>query len=169
MLVGSLSKSYCMAGWRAGFLAAPAAFVKAVGNLQSHTASNACNIVQQAALEALHPSGDGFVADVRAELESQRALAMRLLSEIPELPFVRPEGAFYLFPDASALLGRSFQGTAIGAVDALAEMLLEHAHIAVVPGSAFGSERHVRISYAIPPAEISAGMESLNRFVSSLD
>lgn len=79
-----------------------------------------------------------------------------------------PTGAFYLFPDVSALLGKSFQGQCIDNVDQLAEMLLEHAHIAVVPGSAFGSPHHVRISYAIPAEEITAGLTRLEQFVQGL-
>ncbi len=169
ILVGSLSKTYCMAGWRAGYFAAPRAFVKAVGNLQSHTASNASNIVQYAALAALSPSEDAFVDNVRSQLASQRATAMEMLERIPGLPFVRPEGAFYLFPDVSSLLGKCIGGQRLDTVDVLAEMLLQHAHIAVVPGSAFGSDRHVRISYAIPQGEITTGLKSLDHFVRSLE
>ncbi len=169
ILVGSLSKTYCMAGWRAGYFAAPQPFVKAVANLQSHTASNASSLVQYAALTALDSSNDAFVATVRGQLESQRGLAIRMLEEIPGLTFTRPDGAFYLFPDVSSLLGRTIDGQRLESAEMLAEMLLQHAHIAVVPGSAFGSDRHVRISYAIPPAEIAAGMENLHRFVQSLD
>src|SRR5207237_758934 len=113
ILVGSLSKSYCMAGWRAGFFAAPQPFVKAAASLQSHTASNPCNLVQYAALAALDPSEDTFVAGVRDRLTHQRAVAMRMLQEIPGLPFVPPDGAFYLFPDATHLLGRSIEGQRI--------------------------------------------------------
>ena len=169
ILVGSFSKTYCMAGWRAGFFAAPAAAVKAIGNLQSHTASNASNIVQYAALAALDPAEEAFVEGVLRQLESQRTVAMALLESIPEISFVRPEGAFYLFPDVSRLLGRSIAGQCLENVEMLAEMLLQHAHIAVVPGSAFGSDRHVRISYAIPQEEITTGLKSLARFVRALE
>jgi aspartate aminotransferase len=169
ILVGSLSKTYCMAGWRAGFFAAPQEIVKAVANLQSHTASNACNIVQYAALAALEPSNDAFVATVRGQLGSRRIAAIQMLEDIPGLTCVRPEGAFYLFPDVSSLLSKSVAGQRLETVDALAEMLLQHAHIAVVPGSAFGSDRHLRISYAIPADEIAAGLKRLDRFVRSLE
>ena len=169
ILVGSLSKTYCMAGWRAGFFAAPKAVVKAIGNLQSHTASNASNLVQYAALAALAPSENAFVDGVRSQLSGRRAAAIQMLESIPGLPFVYPEGAFYLFPDISSLLGKSIDGQRLDSVEVLAEMLLQHAHIAVVPGSAFGSDRHVRISYAIPQTEITQGLESLARFVRSLN
>jgi len=168
ILIGSLSKSYCLAGWRAGFFAAPQAIVKAIGNLQSHIASNPCNLVQYAALAAFEPENDSFVAGNLAQLRSQRATALELVQKIPGLPCVVPEGAFYLFPDVSSLFGKSFQGERMENVDRLAELLLQHAHIAIVPGSAFGSDHHVRISYAIPAEEIIAGLTRLGQFVHSL-
>jgi aspartate aminotransferase len=168
ILVGSLSKTYCIAGWRAGFVAAPAPTIKAIANLQSHTASNACNLVQYAAVAALHPENDPFVAGIREQLRAQRAIALKRVEEVPHLSCVVPTGAFYLFPDVSGLLGKSFRGQRVENVERLAEMLLEHAHIAVVPGSAFGSERHIRISYAIPAEEIATGFTRLEQFVQSL-
>jgi aspartate aminotransferase len=168
ILVGSLSKTYCMAGWRAGYFAAPKAVVKAIANLQSHSASNPCNIVQYAALSALSPANDGFVEGIRGQLRNQRAIALELIAGIPLLTCTVPQGAFYLFPNISNLLGKSFNGTCLENVDILAEMLLEHAHIAVVPGSAFGAPAHVRISYAIPGEAITTGLTSLKRFVQSL-
>jgi len=168
VLVGSLSKTYCMAGWRAGFFAAPKPVAKAMGNLQSHSASNACSLVQHAAVAALRPENLPFVDNVRQQLQVQRTLAMRLLGEIPGVTFVVPQGAFYLFPDVSALLTRSFGGQQVGTVDNLAELLLEHAHIAVVPGSAFGAPSYLRISYAIPELQIETGLQGLARFVTQL-
>jgi aspartate aminotransferase len=168
ILVGSFSKTYCMAGWRAGYVAGPQPVVKAIANLQSHTASNPSNIVQYAALAAMEPTNDAFVNEVRDQLRDQRALALRLVEKVPDVSCVVPGGAFYLFPDISSLLGKSFRGQPVGSVDALAELLLEHAHIAVVPGSAFGSDRHVRISFAIPAADITAGFAALERFAREL-
>ena len=168
ILIGSFSKTYCMAGWRAGYAAAPAATIKAIANLQSHTASNACNLVQYAALAAMDPENDEFVAKVREQLHRQRETALRLLDHIPDLTCVIPTGAFYLFPNIGKLLGRTYAGQRIENVDMLAEMLLEHAHIAVVPGSAFGSEQHVRISYAIPIEEIATGFKSFEEFVRAI-
>lgn len=168
VLIGSLSKSYCMAGWRAGFLAAPKAVVKAIGNLQSHIASNPCNLVQYAALNALQPENDPFVAGNRRQLTAQRATALELIQKIPGLPCVVPEGAFYVFPDVSSLFGKSCAGRRVENVDRLAELLMEQAHIAVVPGSAFGAENFIRISYAIPSNEIIAGLGRLRQFVESL-
>ncbi len=168
ILIGSLSKSYCMAGWRAGFFAAPPPIVKAIGNLQSHIASNPCNLVQYAALAAFGPENDAFVAGNLKQLHAQRATALELVQKIPGLPCVVPDGAFYLFPDVSSLFSKSFQGERVENVDRLAELLLQHAHIAIVPGSAFGADHHVRISYAIPAEEIVAGLTRLGQFVHSL-
>jgi aspartate aminotransferase len=168
VLVGSFSKTYCMAGWRAGFVAAPQPFIKAIANLQSHTASNASNLVQYAALAAMEPGNDAFVHRIREQLRGQRATAMKHLERIPHLSCVAPTGAFYLFPDISGLLNKSFDGQRIENVDQLAEMLLQHAHIAVVPGSAFGADHHIRISYAIPAEEIITGFTRFERFVLAL-
>jgi aspartate aminotransferase len=169
VLIGSFSKTYCMAGWRAGYLAAPKDVVRAISNLQSHTLSNPSNIIQYAALAAMEPVNDAFVASVRGQLARQRAVALKLIQNIPGVSCVTPDGAFYLFPDISGLLGRSFQGQRIGNVEMLAEMLLEHAHIAVVPGSAFGADNHLRISYAIPQEEITAGLMQFQNFALQLN
>ena len=168
VLIGSLSKSYCLAGWRAGFFAAPAPVTKAIANLQSHIASNPSNLVQYAALNALEPENDGFVAANRKQLSLQRATALELIRKLPGVPCVEPQGAFYLFPDVSSLFGGSFQGQRVENAARLAELLLEHAHIAVVPGSAFGAENHIRISYAIPREEIIVGLSRFEHFIKSL-
>lgn len=168
VLIGSLSKSYCMAGWRAGYFAAPKAVTKAIGNLQSHSASNPGNLAQYAALAALSPESDPFVEQVRCQLSAQRAIALQLMEELPELPCITPQGAFFLFPDVTFLLGKSYQGTRLENVDVLTEVILEHAHIAVVPGSAFGASGHIRISYAVPSEDIIAGLTSLRHFVHSV-
>ncbi|MEI7911336.1 MAG: pyridoxal phosphate-dependent aminotransferase [Verrucomicrobiota bacterium] len=165
ILIGSLSKSYCMAGWRAGYFAAPAPVVKAIANLQSHVASNPSNLVQYAALAAFDAGNDAFIAGNLAQLGEQRRIALQLVSHLTGLPCVVPEGAFYLFPDVSSLFDKTFRGQRVGDVDRLAELLLEHAHIAVVPGSAFGADQHVRISYAIPAEEIVIGITRFAKFV----
>jgi aspartate aminotransferase len=168
ILIGSLSKTYCIAGWRAGHIAAPKGLIKAVANLQSHTGSNPCNLVQYAALAALDPVNDEFVSGIRKQLTAQRETALQLIARIPHVSCVKPDGAFYLFPDVSGLLSKTFKGERVENVTRLAEMLIEHAHVAVVPGSAFGADRHLRISYAIPVEEIVTGMTRLQQFVQSL-
>jgi aspartate aminotransferase len=123
---------------------------------------------QNAALAAFEPDNDAFVAANLEQLRAQRKAALELVQRIPHLSCVVPSGAFYLFPDVSGLLKKSFNGQRVENVDRLAEMLLEQSHIAVVPGSAFGSDRHVRISYAIPTEEIVVGLTRLQHFVQSL-
>ncbi|MDB6129009.1 MAG: aspartate aminotransferase [Verrucomicrobiales bacterium] len=169
VLIGSFSKTYCIAGWRAGLVAGPAAVIKAISNLQSHTASNPSNIVQYAALAALDPENDAFVTRIRGQLTEQRKAAIEHIQKVPSLTCVIPTGAFYLFPDVSGLFGKSYKGQRIEKVEQLAEVLLEHAHIAVVPGSAFGADNHVRISYAIPKEEVVRGLTALKDFVERLD
>ncbi|HEY8750334.1 MAG TPA: aminotransferase class I/II-fold pyridoxal phosphate-dependent enzyme, partial [Tepidisphaeraceae bacterium] len=168
VLIGSFSKTYCLAGWRAGFVAAPQPIIKAISNLQSHTASNPCNLVQYAALAAMEPANESFVTRIREQLRRQRATALQLMEKIPKTSCVVPDGAFYLFPDVSALLSMKCHGQPIETADTLAELLLEHAHIAVVPGSAFGSDRHLRISYAIPAEDVIAGFARFEQFVRTL-
>src|SRR2546423_2479123 len=101
ILIGSLSKTYCIAGWRAGYIAGPKAIIKAVANLQSHTASNPCNLVQYAALAALDPQNDAFVEHVRELLHAQREAALSAIQRIPGISCTLPAGAFYLFPNIS--------------------------------------------------------------------
>ena len=145
ILIASFSKTFCMAGWRAGAIAAPKAVMQAISNLQSHTASNACNLVQYAALAALEPENEAFIATVREQLRVQRSVALDRLGKIAGVTCVVPEGAFYVFADISGLLNKTIHGQRLDNVDVLAEMLLEHAHIAVVPGSAFGIYSLVRV------------------------
>ena len=169
VLVGSFSKTYRMAGWRVGFVCAPGPIVRAMSDLQSHTTSNACSIAQYAALAALDPANDGFVSDVREALRCRRDRALGLLARVPGVDCVAPDGAFYLFPDVGGLLGRSYRGRRLDGVDAFAEALLEHAHVAVVSGSAFGSDRHVRLSYAIAEDDVAEGMARIQRFVEQIE
>lgn len=169
ILVGSFSKSHCIAGWRAGFVAGPQAVIKAISNFQSHTASNPSSLVQYAALAALAPGSEAFVEGIREQLRQQRQIALRLLAAIPGLSCVLPTGAFYLFPDVSKLLGRTHEGRRLESVDMLAEQLLEQAHVAVVAGSAFGSDRHVRLSYALPVDEMTLGFEHLAALLGKLE
>jgi aspartate aminotransferase len=169
VLINSFSKTYCMTGWRAGFVAAPKPVVKAMSNLQGHVTSNPSNLAQYGALAALDAVNGPFLQQVQEVLRARRECALKLLQHIRDIECPVPQGAFYLFPDVGRLLGRSHNGRPIANVDALAEMLLEEAHIAVVAGSAFGSERHVRISYAVSTKDVEEGLFRLRQFVESLE
>ncbi len=169
VLINSFSKTYCMTGWLAGFLSAPKPIIKAVANLQGHTTSNPCNLAQYGALAALNKVNDPFLSNVLSVLTARRECALKLVQQIPGVQCGIPQGAFYLFPDVSQLLGRSHKGKLIADIDTLAELLLEEAHVAVVAGSAFGTDRHVRISYAIGTKDIEEGLIRTRQFVEGLE
>ena len=169
VLVNSFSKTYCMTGWRVGFLSAPKEVMKAVANLQGHVTSNPSNLAQYGALAALDAINDPFVDNVREVLRTRRECALQLVQQIPHVQCTIPQGAFYLFPDVSQILGRSHKGRPIADVDTLAELLLEEAHVAVVAGSAFGSDRHIRISYAVATKDVEQGLIRIRQFVEGLE
>jgi aspartate aminotransferase len=166
VLINSFSKSYCMTGWRAGFMSAPKQVMKAASNLQGHVTSNPNNLAQYGALAALDAVNDPFLKNVQEVLRARRECALK---GIRQIGCGIPQGAFYLFPDVSQLLSRSHKGTPITHVDALAELLLEEAHVAVVAGSAFGSDRHIRISYAVSTKDVEDGLNRIQQFVQDLE
>ena len=169
VLINSFSKSYCLTGWRAGFMSAPKAVMKAVANLQGHVTSNPCNLAQYGALAALDPVNEPFLENVRAVLQARRDCALKLIQGIPRIRCGLPQGAFYLYPDVSGLLGRQARGRHITDVDVLAEMLLTEAHAAVVAGSAFGSPHHLRLSYAVATEQVEQGLQRIRQFVEGLE
>jgi aspartate aminotransferase len=157
-----------MTGWRAGFMSAPKQVIKAASNLQGHVTSNPSNLAQYGALAALDAVNEPFLKNVQEVLRGRRDCAMKLIGQIPHVSCTVPQGAFYLFPDVSRLLGRNHKGRSIADVDALAELLLEEAHVAVVAGSAFGSDRHVRISYAVSTKDVEDGLTRIRQFAQDL-
>src|SRR4051794_27961382 len=121
VLVNSFSKTYCMTGWRIGYVAAPAPVIKAMSELQGHTTSNPCNLAQFAAMAALDPVNDSFVAEVRAVLSERRACALAIACQIPNVRCPVPGGAFYLFLNVGWFLGKKYKGKLLADVDAFAE------------------------------------------------
>jgi aspartate aminotransferase len=168
VLINSLSKTYCMTGSRAGFMSAPKPVIKAMSNLQGHVTSNPSNLSQYGALAALDGVNEPFLQNVQETLRARRECALKLIGQIEDVHCTVPQGAFYLFPDVGQLLSRTHKGRFIASVDALAELLLEEAHVAVVAGSAFGSERHVRISYAVSTKDVEEGLIRIRQFVEDL-
>jgi aspartate aminotransferase len=173
-VVNGMSKSFAMTGWRVGYVAGPSVPMKAISMLQDHSTSNTCTVAQYAALEGLKLENskdaeftatiDGMVA---AFVDRRDAMTERL-NTIPGFSCKKPDGAFYCFPDISALIGRSYEGTLIkGSMD-LAEALLAHAQVAIVPGIAFGADRCVRFSYAMNKQEMLRGLDRIERFVRAL-
>ncbi len=160
LVAGSLSKTYAMTGWRIGFGLAPAPIVAAMTKLQSHSTSNPNSIAQKAAVEALSGPQDS-VAAMLAEYRRRRDFVVRRLRAIPGITCVEPRGAFYVFPNVSAALGKNGMETTAQ----LAGRLLAEARVAVVPGEAFGAGRRLRISYAASMAELDRGLDRLRDFL----
>ena len=156
--VNSVSKTYAMTGWRVGYCGGNKEVIDAMSNLQSHSTGNASNIAQMAALEALNGKQDNVKRMVKA-FDERRKFMHKRLNEIPGINCLEPEGAFYAFPDIS--------GTGLNSMD-FASKLLDEALVAVVPGNAFGSEDHVRLSYAASMEEIEKGLDRIEKWTTKL-
>jgi len=160
LVAGSLSKTYAMTGWRMGFALVPQPIVAAMTKLQSHSTSNPTSISQKAAVEALRGPQDS-VGIMLAEYRKRRDFVVRRLREIPGVRCAEPRGAFYAYPNLGAAIGKSgIQNTL-----QLSERLLAEANVAVVPGEAFGTDRHVRISYATSMQELERGLDRIHQFI----
>jgi aspartate aminotransferase len=149
-----------MTGWRVGYGLVPAPIVIAMTKLQSHSTSNPCSISQKAAVEALNGPQDS-VANMLAEYRRRRDFVVQRLRDIPGVTCAEPRGAFYAFPNLSGALGKHGPQTSL----ALAERLLAEAHVAVVPGEAFGVDRHIRISYAASMQNLKRGLDRIHEFI----
>lgn len=148
VIINGVSKAYAMTGWRIGYCAAPQWLAKAVTKLQGQYTSNASSIAQKAA-EAAYTGSQECIAEMNKAFERRRDLVVKLASEIPGLKVNRPQGAFYLFPEVSAYLGKTTpDGKKIETSGDLAMYLLESGHVATVDGGAFGMEGYIRLSYA---------------------
>jgi aspartate aminotransferase len=167
IVVNTCSKAYAMTGWRIGYGAGPRALIKAMGDVQSQVTSNPSSIAQWAAVEALAGPQDE-VAKMAGEFDARRRVIIQGLNAIPGIRCVMPGGAFYAFPNVSSLFGRRWQERALtGSADVTA-FLLEAARIAVVPGLDFGSDAHVRLSYATGLATIQKGLSRMDAAIRSL-
>ncbi len=170
IVCGSLSKTFAMTGWRIGFVLAPEPIAKAIIKLQSQSTSNATSIAQHAAVEALRGPMDS-VAAMLAEYDRRRARILKGLREIPRLTCTEPQGAFYAFPNVAACVTRdaSCRAAGNGRLDTaiVARRLLELAHVAVVPGEAFGAPGYLRLSYATSLERIEEGLRRLADFFSA--
>jgi aspartate aminotransferase len=163
VVLGSLSKTYAMTGWRLGYALGPATIISAMSKLQSQSTSNPTSIVQKAAVAALNGSQE-CVEKMRREYIELRDHIVQGLRSIPGVTCTRPEGAFYAYPNVSAFLGRA----GIKAAADVAGRLLREAHVATVPGEGFGTSDHIRISYATSKAELDRGLERMRKFFAEL-
>ena len=162
ILVNGVAKSYAMTGWRLGWMVGPTDAIKAASNLQSHLTSNVNNIAQRAALEALTGPQD-TVEVMRVAFDRRRQAIVAGLSAIDGIVVPDPLGAFYVYPDVRALLGREWGGVTPHTTLELADLILEQAEVAVVPGEAFGPSGYLRLSYALGDEELAEGVARLTR------
>ena len=163
VVAGSLSKTYAMTGWRIGFALAPAPIISAMLKLQSHSTSNPTSIAQKAAFEAMRGPQDS-IAEMLREYRRRRDFVIKRLREIPGVTITMPKGAFYAYPNVAV----AFQGGRVKSALDFAAELLAKSHVAVVPGEAFGTNDHIRISYATSMIELERGLDRLHKFVDSL-
>ncbi len=163
LVAGTVSKTYAMTGWRIGYGLTPAPVAQAMLKLQSHSTSNPTSIAQMAAIEALRGSQES-VPRMLAEYRKRRDFVVPRLNRIPGVTCTLPAGAFYAYPNISAVLERGKVKTAFE----FSERLLEKSHVAVVPGEAFGTDAHLRISYATSMTELERGLDRIEEFVRSV-
>ena len=162
ILVNGVAKTYAMTGWRLGWMVGPADAIKGAANLQSHLTSNVSNISQRAAIEALNGPQD-TVEEMRQAFDRRRRLIVGELNKIPGVVTPTPEGAFYVYPDVTGLLGREWGGVTPTTSLELADLILEQAEVAVVPGEAFGPSGYLRLSYALGDEPLLEGVQRLQR------
>lgn len=166
--VNGLSKSHAMTGWRIGYAAGPAEVIKAMTNIQSQSTSNPTSIAQKAAVAALKGSQD-FVEVMRKEFERRRDYLIAELNKIPEISCKMSKGAFYAFPNVSKIISKRAGSYELNSSIALSIYLLEKAQVALVPGSAFGVEGYIRISYATNMENLEKGIERIKKALEEIE
>jgi aspartate/methionine/tyrosine aminotransferase len=165
LVLNGVAKTYAMTGWRVGWMAGPADVIGAA-NLQSHATSNVCNVAQAAALTAV--SGDlSAVAQMRAAFDRRRQVMTAMLNDVPGVVCPLPEGAFYCYPSVQGVLGKQIAGRRPATSSQLAELLLDEADVAVVPGEAFGTNGYFRLSCALGDADLEEGVSRLAKLLST--
>jgi aspartate aminotransferase len=164
VVLGSLSKTYAMTGWRAGYALGPKPIIAAMSKLQSQSTSNAATFVQKASAVALS-SSQACVAEMRADYIKLRDRILANLGEIPGLTCTKPEGAFYVYPNVSAYLGKP---NGPQTTMELAKRLLNEARVVAVPGEAFGTHEHIRLSYAVSHDAVDEGTKRMKEWFATL-
>jgi aspartate aminotransferase len=165
VVVNGVAKTYAMTGWRVGWMIGPPDVVKAAANMQSHATSNVGNVSQRAALAAV--SGDlSAVIAMRDVFDRRRKRIVSMLNEIPGVVCPEPMGAFYAFPCVKGVLGRDIAGRPVHTSAQLAEIILDEAEVAVVPGEAFGTSGYLRLSYALGDDDLVEGASRIQRLLS---
>jgi len=167
VVINGVSKAYAMTGWRIGYLGAPREVARAITRLQSHSTSNPTSVAQAAALAALNGPQEP-VQEMLAAFARRRVYILERLQALPGVVCPAPGGAFYVFPDFSAYFGKAYRGKRIANSTDLAQILLEEAQVAVVPGVAFGDDNCIRFSYATSRATIGEGLDRLTRVLKEI-
>jgi aspartate/methionine/tyrosine aminotransferase len=165
IVLNGVAKTYAMTGWRVGWMIGPRDVIKAATNLQSHLTSNVANVSQQAAIAAL--TGDlSAVATMREAFDRRRRTIVTMLNEIDGVECPTPQGAFYAYPSVKGVLGREIAGRTPRTSAELAELILEEAEVAVVPGEAFGPSGYLRLSYALGDDDLVEGVARIQKLLS---
>lgn len=167
MIVNGVSKTYAMTGWRIGYALGPGDVIAAAAKIQSQSTSNATSIAQAAALEAMRGPQEEIAPMVR-EFHNRRNVIVDKLNAVDGIHCLKPAGAFYVFPNITALFGKTANGKRLGSPCDVADYLLEEAKVAVVPGEDFGSNEHIRFSYATSLEDIEKGCARIRDAVSKL-
>ncbi|KQX66319.1 pyridoxal phosphate-dependent aminotransferase [Angustibacter sp. Root456] len=164
VVLNGVAKTYAMTGWRVGWMVGPRDVIKAATNLQSHATSNVANVSQRAAIAAL--TGDlSAVAEMRAAFDRRRRTIVGMLNDIDGVVCPVPKGAFYVYPSVEGVLGRTIRGRTPTTSAELAELILEEAEVAVVPGEAFGPSGYLRLSYALGDADLTEGVSRIQKLL----
>ena len=168
VVVNGVAKTYAMTGWRVGWIIGPKDLIKAASNLQSHSTSNVANVSQAAALAAV--SGDLVaVRKMRESFDRRRRTIVRMLNEITGVVCPEPQGAFYAYPSVKDLLGKKIRGKTPQTSAELAELILEQAEVAVVPGEAFGTPGYLRLSYALSDEDLVEGVGRIQKLLAEAE
>ena len=167
IIINGVSKTYAMTGWRIGYAMGASDVMAAASKIQSQSTSNANSIAQWAALEAVRGPQEAVAMMVR-EFHKRRNVIVERLNAIPGIHCLKPEGAFYVFPNIAALIGKSANGKTLSSPCDVADYLLDEAKVAGVPGEDFGSQQHIRFSYATSLADIEKGCRRIGDAVAKL-
>lgn len=167
VIINGVSKAYAMTGWRIGWIAAPQRIASACNKLQGQYTSGPCSVSQEAA-RAAYTGDQACVADMRKAFERRKNLIVKLMREVPGFKVQEPKGAFYVFPDCSAYLGKSFNGKIMANAADLSMYLLEEAHVAAVGGVAFGAPECMRFSYATSDENIVKAVDRVKAALAKL-
>lgn len=169
IVVNGLSKTYAMTGWRIGYAAGPREVIQALDNFQSQTTSNPTSFAQKAALIALTaPQGDKEISKMVKAFQERRDFLVQELKKWKKIRFLIPQGTFYLFLDVSEYFGGSFPGEVINSSVSFSQYLLDKMQVAVIPGSAFGNDQYIRLSFATSLENIAEGLKRIKKFLELL-